>query len=176
MLLMDRGRDALAWRTILADAAEQSIDAQYFLWKDDAAGKVMMQRLLAAADRGVRVRVLIDDSMTESDPHYLALFGAHPKVELRLYKPFGPRHKSLVMRWIDYVADLSVLNRRLDIKLVVVDGRVTIAGGRNLGSEYFDYPGPFVFHCRDLLSIGPDRILDVNVDLTVVGGRVVFER
>ena len=105
-LLMDRGRDALSWRTILADAAEQSIDAQYFLWKNDEAGKIMMQRLLAAADRGVRVRVMIDDSMTDSDPGYLALFGAHPNIELRLYKPFGPKHKSLVVRWIDYVADL----------------------------------------------------------------------
>ncbi len=154
-LLMDRGRDALAWRMILADAAEQSIDAQYFLWKDDAAGKVMMQRLLAAADRGVRVRVLIDDSMTESDPHYLALFGAHPEVELRLYKPFGPKHKSLVMRWIDYVADLSVLNRRMHNKLFVVDDSVAIVGGRNIGNEYFEYPGPFVNRSRDLLALGP---------------------
>ncbi|MEE9602874.1 MAG: hypothetical protein V3V75_06180, partial [Thermoguttaceae bacterium] len=108
-LLMDRGRTALAWRTILADAAEKSIDAQYFLWKNDEAGKIMMQRLMAAADRGVRVRVLIDDSMTESDPQYLAKFGAYPNVELRLYKPFGPKQKSLVLRWVDYVADLKVL-------------------------------------------------------------------
>jgi putative cardiolipin synthase len=154
-LLMDRGRDALSWRTILAGAAEKSIDAQYFLWKDDDAGKIMMQRLLAAADRGVRVRVLVDDSMTESDPHYLALFGAHPKVELRLYKPFGPRHKSLVMRWIDYVSDLSVLNRRMHNKLFLVDGSVAIVGGRNIGNEYFEYPGPYVFRSRDLLALGP---------------------
>jgi putative cardiolipin synthase len=154
-LLLDRGKDALSWRTILADAAEKSIDAQYFLWKDDDAGKIMMQRLLAAAQRGVRVRVLIDDSMTESDPEYLALFGAHPHVELRLYKPFGPKHKSLVMRWIDYVADLSVLNRRMHNKLFVVDGSVAVIGGRNIGNEYFEYPGPFVFRCRDLLALGP---------------------
>jgi putative cardiolipin synthase len=154
-LLMDRGRDALSWRTILADAAEKSIDAQYFLWKDDDAGKILMQRLLAAADRGVRVRVLVDDSMTESDPHYLALFGAHPEVEMRMYKPFGPKHKSLVMRWIDYVADLRVLNRRMHNKLFLVDGSVAIVGGRNIGNEYFEYPGPYVFRSRDLLALGP---------------------
>ncbi len=154
-LLMDRGRDALSWRTILADAAEKSIDAQYFLWKDDDAGKIMMQRLLAAADRGVRVRVLIDDSMTESDPEYLARFGAHPNVELRLYKPFGPKHKSLVVRWIDYVADLRVLNRRMHNKLYLVDDSVAIVGGRNIGNEYFEYPGPFVNRSRDLLALGP---------------------
>ena len=154
-LLMDRGRDALSWRAILADAAEKSIDAQYFLWKDDEAGKVMMHRLLSAADRGVRVRVLIDDSMTDSDPEYLALFGAHPNIELRLYKPFGPKHKSMVMRWVDYVADLRILNRRMHNKLYVVDGSVAIVGGRNIGNEYFEYPGAFVNRSRDLLALGP---------------------
>ena len=154
-LLMDRGRDALAWRAILADAAEKSIDAQYFLWKDDEAGKIMMQRLLAAADRGVRVRALIDDSMTDSDPEYLARFGAHPNVELRLYKPFGPKHESLVMRWLDYVVDLRVLNRRMHNKLFVVDASVAITGGRYIGNEYFEYPGPFVNRSRDLLALGP---------------------
>jgi putative cardiolipin synthase len=152
---MDRGRDALAWRAILADSAQKSIDAQYFLWKDDEAGKVMMHRLLSAADRGVRVRVLIDDSMTDSDPEYLALFGAHPNIKLRLYKPFGPKHKSMVMRWVDYVVDLRVLNRRMHNTLYVVDGSVAIVGGRNIGNEYFEYPGPFVNRSRDLLALGP---------------------
>jgi putative cardiolipin synthase len=154
-LLMDRGRDALAWRAILADAAEKSIDAQYFLWKDDAAGKIMMQRLMAAADRGVRVRVLIDDSMTESDPQYLAAFGAYPNVEVRLYKPFGPKHDSKVLRWVDFVGDLKVLNHRMHNKMYIVDGSVAIIGGRNIGSEYFEYPVPFVFRSRDLLAFGP---------------------
>lgn len=154
-LVLDRGRDALSWRTLLADAAQKSIDAQYFLWKDDDAGKIMVQRLLDAADRGVRVRVLIDDSMTESDPEYLALFGAHPNVDVRIYKPFGPKHESLVLRWIDYAADLRVLNRRMHNKLFVVDGSVAIVGGRNIGNEYFEYPGPFVFRSRDLLALGP---------------------
>lgn len=154
-LLMDRGRDALAWRAILADSAQKSIDAQYFLWKNDEAGKVMMHRLLAAADRGVRVRVMIDDSMTDSDPNYLAKFGAHPNIELRLYKPFGPKHKSTVMRWIDFAVDLKELNRRMHNKLYVVDGSVAIVGGRNIGNEYFEYPGRFVNRSRDLLALGP---------------------
>ncbi|MGB5392433.1 MAG: phospholipase D family protein [Thermoanaerobaculia bacterium] len=153
-LLLDRGRDALSWRLILADAAEKSIDAMYFLWKNDASGKVLMQRLLAAAERGVRVRVLIDDSMTASDPEYLALFGAHPNVELRLYKPFGPKHKSL-LRWVDYAAHMKVIDRRMHNKLYLIDGSVEIIGGRNMGNEYFEYPGDFVFRSRDLLALGP---------------------
>jgi putative cardiolipin synthase len=152
--LLDRGRDALAWRLILADAAERSIDAMYFLWKNDAVGKVMMQRLLAAAERGVRVRVLIDDSMTESDPEYLALFGAHPNVELRLYKPFGPKQKSL-RRWIDFAAHFKVNDRRMHNKLFVVDASVEVIGGRNIGDEYFEYADEFVFRSRDLLALGP---------------------
>lgn len=157
-LLLDRGRDALAWRLIFADAAEKSIDTQVFLWKDDAAGKVMMQRLLTAAERGVRVRVVIDDSMTDSNPQYLALFGAHPNIEVRLYKPFGPKHKSYVLRWIEYVADMKRLNRRMHNKLFLVDGSVAIVGGRNIGNEYFEYPGPFVNRSRDLLALGPVAI------------------
>ena len=154
-LLLDRGDQAFAWRTRLADAAESTIDAQYFLWKNDDAGKIMMQRLIAAADRGVRVRVLVDDSMTESNPRYLADFGAHPNVAVRLYKPFGPKGKSLVMRWLDYASDLRILNRRMHNKVFVVDGSYSIVGGRNIGNEYFEYIGPFCFRCRDLMAVGP---------------------
>ena len=153
-LLLDRGRDALSWRLILADAAEKSIDIQYFLWRNDAAGKVMMQRMLAAAARGVRIRILIDDSMTEADPRYLALLGADPNIEVRLYKPFGPKHKSM-LRWVDYAAHMKVIDRRMHNKLYLVDGSVEIIGGRNIGSEYFEYPGEFVFRSRDLLALGP---------------------
>ena len=154
-LLLDHGVDALAWRLIMTDAAERNIDTQYFLWKDDRAGKIFMQRLMAAAERGVRVRVLIDDSMTDSDPEYLARFGAHPNVEVRLYKPFGPKHKSLVMRWIDYVVDLPTMNRRMHNKLFLVDNSVAVVGGRNIADEYFDYAVSFVFRSRDLLAVGP---------------------
>ena len=153
-LLLDRGRDALSWRLILADAAEKSIDIQYFLWRNDAAGKVMMQRMLAAAARGVRIRILLDDSMTPADPGYLALLGAAPNIEVRLYKPFGPKHKS-VLRWVDYAADMKVIDRRMHNKIFLVDGSVEIIGGRNIGSEYFEYPGKFVFRSRDLLALGP---------------------
>ncbi len=153
-LLLDRGRDALSWRLILADAAEKSIDVMYFLWKNDESGKVLIQRMLAAAERGVRVRALIDDSMTESDPGYLALFGAHPNIEVRLYKPFGPKKKS-ILRWVDYATHMKVIDRRMHNKLYVVDASMEIVGGRNIGNEYFEYPGEFVFRSRDLLALGP---------------------
>jgi putative cardiolipin synthase len=154
-LLLDRGHDALAWRLFMAANAVRTLDAQYFLWKNDRAGRLFIQRLMDAAERGVRVRVLIDDSMTESDPLYLARFGAHPNIEVRLYKPFGPKHKSYVFRWIDFAADFKLLNRRMHNKLYIADGSFVISGGRNIGEDYFEYLAPDVFRSRDLMGVGP---------------------
>ncbi len=154
-LLLDRGREALAWRTFMADNAVRTLDAQYFLWKDDRLGRVFIQHLMGAAERGVRVRVIIDDSMTESDPIYLAKFGALPNVELRLYKPFGPPHSSYIMRWIDFAKDFNLLNRRMHNKLYIADDSFIISGGRNIGEDYFEYLAPDIFRSRDLMGVGP---------------------
>ena len=154
-LLLDRGRDALAWRTFMADNAVRTLDVQYFLWKDDRLGRVFIQHLMDAAERGVRVRVIIDDSMTDSDPIYLAKFGALPNVELRLYKPFGPPHDSYVLRWIDFAKDFNLLNRRMHNKLYIADDSFIISGGRNIGEDYFEYLAPDVFRSRDLMGVGP---------------------
>jgi putative cardiolipin synthase len=154
-LLLDRGHNALAWRLFMADQAVRTLDAQYFLWKNDHVGRLFIQHLLDAANRGVRVRVLIDDSMTESDPLYLAKFGAHPNVQVRLYKPFGPKHKSYVFRWVDFAADYKLLNRRMHNKLYIADDSIIIAGGRNIGDDYFEYLAPDVFRSRDLMGVGP---------------------
>jgi putative cardiolipin synthase len=162
-LLLDRGNNAVAWRLFLADNATKTIDAQYFLWKNDRLGRLFLQHMLDAAERGVRVRLLIDDPMTESDPLYLAKASAHPNVEIRLYKPFGPKHNSYVFRWIDFAADFKRLNRRMHNKLYIVDDSALIVGGRNIGEDYFEYAAPDVFRSRDLLSIGPvaDEASDV---------------
>jgi len=161
-LLLDRGHNALAWRLFMADQAVKTIDAQYFLWKNDRVGRLFVQHLLDAANRGVRVRVIIDDSMTESDPLYLAKFGAHPNVEVRLYKPFGPKHKSYVFRWLDFASDYKLLNRRMHNKLYIADDSFIISGGRNIGDDYFEYLAPDIFRSRDLMGVGP--IADASSD------------
>ena len=161
-LLLDRGHNALAWRLFMAEKAVHTIDAQYFLWKNDRIGRLFIQRLMDAADRGVRVRVLIDDSMTDSDPLYLARFGAHPNIEVRLYKPFGPKHNSYVFRWLDFAADFKLLNRRMHNKLYIADDSFIIAGGRNIGEDYFEYLAPDVFRSRDLMGVG--QIADESSD------------
>jgi putative cardiolipin synthase len=161
-LLLDRGHNALAWRLFMADQATKTIDAEYFLWKNDHVGRLFIQRLLDAAERGVRVRVIIDDSMTESDPVYLAKFGAHPNVEVRLYKPFGPASKSYVFRWLDFAADFKLMNRRMHNKLYIADDSIMISGGRNIGDDYFEYLAPDVFRSRDLMGVG--QIADAGSD------------
>jgi putative cardiolipin synthase len=153
-LLLDRGHNALAWRLFMADKAERTIDAQYFLWKNDRVGRLFIQHLLDAAERGVRVRLLVDDSMTDSDPLYLAKLGTHPNAEVRIYKPFGPKHKSYVFRWIDFAADFKRLNRRMHNKLYIADDSMVITGGRNIGEDYFEYLAPDVFRSRDLMGVG----------------------
>jgi putative cardiolipin synthase len=161
-LLLDRGHNALAWRLFMADKAVRTIDAQYFLWKNDRLGRLFIQRLMDAADRGVRVRVIVDDSMTESDPVYLAKFGGHPNIEVRLYKPFGPKHKSFIFRWLDFAADYKLMNRRMHNKLYIADDSFMISGGRNIGEDYFEYVAPDVFRSRDLMGVGP--IADAGSD------------
>jgi putative cardiolipin synthase len=161
-LLLDRGHNALAWRLFMADKAVRTIDAQYFLWKNDRLGRLFIQRLMDAADRGVRVRVIVDDSMTESDPVYLAKFGGHPNIEVRLYKPFGPKHKSFIFRWLDFAADYKLMNRRMHNKLYIADDSFMISGGRNIGEDYFEYVAPDVFRSRDLMGVG--KIADQGSD------------
>lgn len=118
-------------------------------------GRVLIQRLMDAAECGVRVCVIIEDSMTESDPMYLARFGAYPNVELRLCKPFGPAHKSYVFHWLDFAADFNTLNLRMYKMLFVADNSLVISGGRNIGEDYFEYLAPDVFSSRDLMGVGP---------------------
>ena len=153
--LLDDGHEALLWRIILANQAKESLDMQYFIWKDDRAGKIIMHHLWQAADRGVKIRLLVDDSMEESDPKYLALFSSHPLIEVRLYRPFGPKYKSYLLRWGEFMLNFQKLNRRMHNKLYVTDNKFSVIGGRNIGDEYFEYPDKFVFQSRDLVAIGP---------------------
>jgi hypothetical protein len=88
-LLLDKGEEALLWRGMLADRATRTIDAQYFIWNQDNVGTIAAERLLRAAERGVRVRVIVDELTLDADPRFLALLNAHPLVEIRLYNPVG---------------------------------------------------------------------------------------
>ncbi len=155
------GRDAFAARLLLARAAERSIDIQYYIWNDDLTGMLMFGELFDAAERGVRVRLLLDDNRTPGLDPILATLDAHPNIEVRLFNPFVPRG----FRILGFVTDFKRLNRRMHNKSFTVDNQATIIGGRNIGDEYFDAApeGTLTFTDLDVLAIGP-VVADVSAD------------
>lgn len=145
------GTDALGARLRLIDAAEKTIDAQYFLMKTDAAGYVFSSALLAAADRGVRVRFLIDDIFTTVKDEDLAIIDGHPNIELRLYNPIARRGIGV----FNYLGDFKSANRRMHNKSFTVDNQVAIVGGRNIADEYYDLNTKGEFRDFDMVALGP---------------------
>jgi putative cardiolipin synthase len=147
--------DALMSRIVLADHAARSIDLQYYIFADDATGRLLAQRLLAAADRGVRVRLLLDDlDVIEQDPLLDAL-DAHPNIEVRLFNPFRVRNRSIWSKALQFTVDGARLNRRMHNKSFTVDNLFTVVGGRNIGDAYFDAGNEIHFRDLDVLAIGP---------------------
>ena len=153
VLLLDTGADALTQRDALIAVAERTIDAQYYIWNADASGRYLAARLLAAADRGVRVRVLLDDINVAGRDAVLADLAVHQNVQIRIYNPTAARSGAL--RMLGFVRDFSLLNRRMHNKSFTVDGAVTVIGGRNIGDEYFDLDPETNFRDRELLVAGP---------------------
>ena len=144
--------DAFAARALLAVAAERTIDAQYYIWNDDATGQLLFEALWRAAGRGVRVRLLLDDNNTGGLDETLAALDAHPNLEVRLYNPL--RHRRV--RALSYVTDFGRLDRRMHNKSFTVDNQATVVGGRNVGDEYFGAGrGRFVYSDLDVLAVGP---------------------
>jgi len=153
--VLARNTDALMSRIVLADHATRSIDLQYYIFEDDATGRLLAQRLLAAADRGVRVRLLLDDLDVARQDNLLDALDAHPNVEVRLFNPFRVRNRSLWSKALQFTVDGARLNRRMHNKSFTVDNRFTIVGGRNIGDAYFDAGNDVHFRDLDVLAIGP---------------------
>jgi putative cardiolipin synthase len=144
-------RDAFAARMALAATAARSIDAQYYIWHDDRAGMLLFEALWHAAERGVRVRLLLDDVNTKGLDPILAALAAHPNVEVRLYNPFVQRSARL----LGFATDFGRLNRRMHNKSFTADNVATIVGGRNVGDEYFAAGDGSDFADLDVLGVGP---------------------
>ena len=150
--------DALAARLVLMRRAERTIDAQYYLIKGDPAGQVFVSELLHAADRGVRVRLLIDDMFTSGLDLGWAAVDHHPNVEVRVFNPFASRSA----RFRDGIFDFSRINRRMHNKSFTADNQVTIVGGRNIAGEYFGARRDSQFADLDVIAVGPvvDEVSD----------------
>ncbi|PJK09179.1 hypothetical protein CO608_06715 [Lysobacteraceae bacterium NML08-0793] len=144
------GRDAFLARLALAEAAQQTLDVQYYIWHDDVSGHLLMQALYKAAERGVRVRLLLDDLNTGGLDGLLAAMNAHPNIEVRLFNPFMQRG----FRPLGYLSDFFRLNRRMHNKSFTADGVVTVIGGRNVGDEYFGAGTGVMFADLDVAAVG----------------------
>ena len=148
--LMIESIDALAARLLLAELAERTLDVQYYLVGDDPIGDVFFASLLKAADRGVRVRLLIDDLGTVGLEDDLMALSDHPNIHLRLFNPFANRAVRAFDAW-----DFRRLNRRMHNKSFTIDNQATIIGGRNIATEYFALNPDYNFGDLDTLAIGP---------------------
>lgn len=150
-LLQSDGIDALATRLLLAKRAERSIDTQYYLVTNDVTGYLFVESLLEAADRGVRVRLLLDDIQTQGYDLGLAALNGHPNFEIRIFNPFA-RGGS---RKLNTLTDFRRINRRMHNKTFTVDNQITIIGGRNIAAEYFAARADVNFGDLDAVGIGP---------------------
>jgi putative cardiolipin synthase len=148
---LPNAHDAFAARALLAQAAERTLDVQYYIWHKDMTGTLLFEALRAAAERGVRVRLLLDDNNTAGLDGTLAALDAHPNIEVRLFNPFVIREP----RAVGYVTDFSRLNRRMHNKSFTADNQATIVGGRNVGDEYFGATEGVLFVDLDVMAIGP---------------------
>ncbi len=152
--LLQGGVGALMNRAALADLAERSIDLKYFIYEPDESGAFLLERLVAAAERGVRVRILLDDfELAFEDLSLARLVDQHPRIEIRVFNPLPDR-----ARWtrpLQVAFQLDRLGMRMHNKVFAVDGQLAILGGRNIGNHYFEGPAESNFRDLDVLAAGP---------------------
>jgi cardiolipin synthase C len=153
--VLEKGEEALLARAWLADHAQESIDIQYFIWSTDNIGILASESLLRAAERGVRVRVLVDDLLIDAPPDALVALALHPNIDVRIYNPKMTVGTSKLKRLGNVVTGLRTVNQRMHDKTALFDGMVGITGGRNMADEYFDYDHHYNFRDRDALVMGP---------------------
>jgi putative cardiolipin synthase len=152
--LLNVGTEALEWRLRMIDSARISIDMETFLWKPDESGRQIVAHILAAADRGVRVRFLLDDAFTMHEDMALHAIDEHPNISFRLYNPSRSRSNSALLRQLFNIGEFARVNHRMHNKVLVVDGRVTLIGGRNLADEYFGLHEKLNFRDMEVITAG----------------------
>nr|WP_038037581.1 MULTISPECIES: phospholipase D family protein [unclassified Thioalkalivibrio] len=152
--LLDDGVEAFQWRAFSARKAEDRLSIQYYIWRNDAAGRALLGELLRAADRGVNVSVLLDDIDARGRDDILAAVDQHPNIDIRLFNPFRTRH-GMLGKGLEFLTRGVQLNRRMHNKAWVVDGHLAIIGGRNIGDEYFEASPEYNFADLDVAIVGP---------------------
>jgi putative cardiolipin synthase len=152
--VLEKGEESLLARAWLTDNASRSIDIQYFIWSTDNIGILASEALLRAADRGVRVRVIVDDLLIDAEQDTLLALAAHPNAHIRIYNPKFSVGTDTLQRLWNLVADFRTVNQRMHDKIALFDGLAGITGGRNMADEYYDYDDEYNFRDRDVLLVG----------------------
>lgn len=152
--VLERGDEALLARAWLVDHAQHSIEVQYFIWSTDNIGILAAEALLRAAERGVRVRVIVDDLLVDAPDKSLLALARHPKIEIKIYNPKHSVGTPLHTRILNVFTDFRGVNQRMHDKTFIVDGKLGITGGRNMADEYYDYDHEYNFRDRDVLLLG----------------------
>lgn len=154
LYVLEKGGNALLTRGWLANRAIKSIDVQYFIWSDDNIGTLAAESLLRAAERGVNIRVLVDDLLIDADTDVLFALAYHPNINIRVYNPVHSVGVNVVEQWLNLAVDFRGSNQRMHNKMFVVDDIVAITGGRNMEAQYFDFGHEYNYRDRDVLLIG----------------------
>jgi cardiolipin synthase C len=153
--LLSVGVDGFLARAQMINAAEQTLDLEYYIFRQDETGQLLTEALLRAADRGVRVRVLVDDGDTLQGDEQIQALAAHPNIEIRIFNPFSYRGHIELMRAVEFAFNASRLDYRMHNKLLVVDNAIALVGGRNVGDQYFQVDWESQFGDDDVFVAGP---------------------
>ena len=153
--LLATGTDSLQMRVALARAATKTLDMQYYIANEDTTGKLLLGSALYAADRGVHVRMLVDDLNFHDIDRLMAALNSHPNIQIRVFNPYGSTSESMYLRTRNFFTNVDQFTRRMHNKATIVDNEMAIVGGRNLGDEYFNASPTLDFRDLDVLSAGP---------------------
>lgn len=152
--VLEDGDGAMVTRAWLSEYAEKTMDIQYFIFSTDNVGLIACDYIVRAADRGVKVRILVDDIMVEAGPHEILTLDAHENISIKIYNPGINLGKNIYQKLKAFQKDFIGSNQRMHNKTFTIDGKVSITGGRNIADEYFDYDHEYNFRDRDVLLLG----------------------
>jgi len=154
--VLEDGSGSMVARAWLTEYAEKTIDIQYFIFSTDNIGLIACDYLVRAADRGVKVRILVDDIMVDADIEDILTFNSHKNISVKIYNPGVNLGKNIFQKTEKFSTDFKGANQRMHNKTFIVDDKVVITGGRNIANEYFDYDHEYNFRDRDILLLGKE--------------------
>ncbi|MBC7884865.1 MAG: phospholipase D family protein [Saprospiraceae bacterium] len=152
--VLEEGDGSMIARAWLTGHAEKTIDIQYFIFSVDNVGLIACDFIVRAADRGVKIRILVDDIMVDADAEDLLIMDAHPNIDIKIYNPGTNIGKNIWQKTSKLITDFRGVNQRMHNKTFIVDHKIVITGGRNIADEYFDYDHEYNFRDRDVLLMG----------------------